>query len=120
MDYYYIHCMHMYRGFKKEQTNVIIWCMSFHFPYSFVAQMYSVNFQTWSAVIVFLSSLSQGWHDDADRKMSLTSLGQDQAKFGSKTALNRRVMATPAQITCKGQCPIQFFFFFIRQCDTQV
>lgn len=114
--------MHTYRGFKKGQTNVIIWCMSFYFPYSLVAQIYSVNFQTWSAVIVFLSSLSQGWHDDTDRKMSLTSLGQDQAKFGSKTALNRRVMATPTPITCKGQCPIQFFFLFVfvRQCDTQV
>lgn len=113
MDYYYTYCMRMYRGFKKEQTNVMIWRMSFHFPYSFVANMYSVNFQTWSAVIVSLSSLSQGWHDDADRKMSLTSLGQDQAKFGSKTALNRRVMTTPAKITCKGQCPIQFFLFFL-------
>ncbi len=32
-----------------------------------------------------------GWHEDMDRKMSLTSLGQDQAKFGSRNALNRRV-----------------------------
>ncbi|XP_042356849.1 kinase D-interacting substrate of 220 kDa B isoform X1 [Plectropomus leopardus] len=35
-------------------------------------------------------STAEGWHDDMDRKMSLTSLGQDQAKFGSKTTLNRR------------------------------
>uniref|UniRef100_A0A4W6FH75 Kinase D interacting substrate 220 n=1 Tax=Lates calcarifer TaxID=8187 RepID=A0A4W6FH75_LATCA len=32
----------------------------------------------------------EGWHEDLDRKMSQTSLGQDQAKFGSKNALNRR------------------------------
>lgn len=38
-------------------------------------------------------SLSPGWHEDMDRKMSLTSLGQDQAKFGSRNALNRRVTA---------------------------
>uniref|UniRef100_A0A4W6FGS4 Kinase D interacting substrate 220 n=1 Tax=Lates calcarifer TaxID=8187 RepID=A0A4W6FGS4_LATCA len=35
-------------------------------------------------------SLPPGWHEDLDRKMSQTSLGQDQAKFGSKNALNRR------------------------------
>ncbi|KAM7403135.1 hypothetical protein PAMA_003855 [Pampus argenteus] len=33
---------------------------------------------------------TDGWHEDLDRKMSQTSLGQDQAKFGSKNALNRR------------------------------
>ncbi|KAL7379667.1 hypothetical protein ABVT39_003797 [Epinephelus coioides] len=33
-------------------------------------------------------SSAEGWHEDMERKMSLTSLGQD--KFGSKTALNRR------------------------------
>ncbi|XP_041810590.1 kinase D-interacting substrate of 220 kDa B isoform X2 [Chelmon rostratus] len=33
---------------------------------------------------------AEGWHEDMDRKMSQSSLGQDQAKFGSKTALNRR------------------------------
>ncbi|KAM8737599.1 kinase D-interacting substrate of 220 kDa B isoform 2-T3 [Acanthopagrus schlegelii] len=33
---------------------------------------------------------AEGWHEDLDRKMSSTSLGQDQAKFGSKNALNRR------------------------------
>uniref|UniRef100_UPI0037E7D658 kinase D-interacting substrate of 220 kDa B isoform X1 n=1 Tax=Semicossyphus pulcher TaxID=241346 RepID=UPI0037E7D658 len=33
---------------------------------------------------------AEGWHEDLDRKMSQTSLGQDQAKFGSKNALNRR------------------------------
>ncbi|CAJ1073532.1 kinase D-interacting substrate of 220 kDa B isoform X3 [Xyrichtys novacula] len=33
---------------------------------------------------------AEGWHEDMDRKMSQTSLGQDQAKFGSKNALNRR------------------------------
>ncbi|CAK6956928.1 kinase D-interacting substrate of 220 kDa B [Scomber scombrus] len=33
---------------------------------------------------------AEGWHEDLDRKMSQTSLGQDQAKFGSKSALNRR------------------------------
>ncbi|XP_029348924.1 kinase D-interacting substrate of 220 kDa B isoform X2 [Echeneis naucrates] len=32
----------------------------------------------------------EGWHEDMDRKMSQNSLSQDQAKFGSKTALNRR------------------------------
>ncbi|KAG7224213.1 hypothetical protein INR49_019948, partial [Caranx melampygus] len=32
----------------------------------------------------------EGWHEDMDRKMSQNSLGQDQAKFGSKNALNRR------------------------------
>lgn len=37
-------------------------------------------------------SFSPGWHEDLDRKMSQTSLGQDQAKFGSKSALNRRVI----------------------------
>uniref|UniRef100_A0A8C8GN29 KAP NTPase domain-containing protein n=1 Tax=Oncorhynchus tshawytscha TaxID=74940 RepID=A0A8C8GN29_ONCTS len=31
----------------------------------------------------------EGWHDEMDRKLSSNSLG-DQAKFGSKTALNRR------------------------------
>uniref|UniRef100_A0A674PI12 Kinase D interacting substrate 220 n=1 Tax=Takifugu rubripes TaxID=31033 RepID=A0A674PI12_TAKRU len=31
---------------------------------------------------------SEGWHEDMERKMSLTSL--DQSKFGSKNALNRR------------------------------
>ncbi|XP_059209212.1 kinase D-interacting substrate of 220 kDa B isoform X1 [Centropristis striata] len=31
---------------------------------------------------------AEGWHEEMDRKMSLGS--QDQAKFGSKTALNRR------------------------------
>ncbi|XP_041668150.1 kinase D-interacting substrate of 220 kDa B isoform X2 [Cheilinus undulatus] len=33
---------------------------------------------------------AEGWHEDTDRKMSQTNLGQDQAKFGSKNALNRR------------------------------
>ncbi|KAM7375916.1 hypothetical protein PAMP_005677 [Pampus punctatissimus] len=33
---------------------------------------------------------TDGWHEDLDRKMSQTSLGQDQAKFGSKNTLNRR------------------------------
>ncbi|XP_040916036.1 kinase D-interacting substrate of 220 kDa B isoform X2 [Toxotes jaculatrix] len=33
---------------------------------------------------------AEGWHEDLDRKMSQNSLGQDQAKFGSKNALNRR------------------------------
>ncbi|XP_051242006.1 kinase D-interacting substrate of 220 kDa B isoform X3 [Dicentrarchus labrax] len=32
----------------------------------------------------------EGWHEDMERKMSQTSLGQDQTKFGSKNALNRR------------------------------
>ncbi|KAL0969348.1 hypothetical protein UPYG_G00225920 [Umbra pygmaea] len=31
----------------------------------------------------------EGWHEDMDKKLSSNSLG-DQAKFGSKTALNRR------------------------------
>lgn len=38
--------------------------------------------------------VSEGWLDETDRKTSLTSLAQDQTKFGSKTALNRRVKAT--------------------------
>ncbi|XP_039992526.1 kinase D-interacting substrate of 220 kDa B isoform X4 [Xiphias gladius] len=33
---------------------------------------------------------AEGWHEDMDRKLSQNSLGQDQAKFGSKNALNRR------------------------------
>uniref|UniRef100_A0A667YB96 Kinase D interacting substrate 220 n=1 Tax=Myripristis murdjan TaxID=586833 RepID=A0A667YB96_9TELE len=34
---------------------------------------------------------AEGWHEDMDRKMSQNSLGLgDQAKFGSKNALNRR------------------------------
>ncbi|XP_028993933.1 kinase D-interacting substrate of 220 kDa B isoform X1 [Betta splendens] len=33
---------------------------------------------------------AEGWHEDTDRKISQNSLGPDQAKFGSKTALNRR------------------------------
>ncbi|XP_054469500.1 kinase D-interacting substrate of 220 kDa B [Anoplopoma fimbria] len=36
------------------------------------------------------TSPAEGWHEDGDRKMSQSSLGQDQAKFGSKNALNRR------------------------------
>lgn len=34
--------------------------------------------------------LFQGWHEDMERKMSLTSL--DQSKLGSRNALNRRVI----------------------------
>ncbi|XP_012678836.2 kinase D-interacting substrate of 220 kDa B isoform X3 [Clupea harengus] len=30
------------------------------------------------------------WHEDVDRKLSQNNLGQDQAKMGSRTALNRR------------------------------
>ncbi|XP_047467840.1 kinase D-interacting substrate of 220 kDa B isoform X3 [Mugil cephalus] len=33
---------------------------------------------------------AEGWHEDMERKMSQSSLAPDQAKFGSKTALNRR------------------------------
>ncbi|XP_074548091.1 kinase D-interacting substrate of 220 kDa B isoform X4 [Halichoeres trimaculatus] len=33
---------------------------------------------------------AEGWHEDMERKMSQGNLGQDQAKFGSKNALNRR------------------------------
>ncbi|XP_026155675.1 kinase D-interacting substrate of 220 kDa B isoform X3 [Mastacembelus armatus] len=33
---------------------------------------------------------AEGWHEDMDKKLSQNSLGPDQAKFGSKTALNRR------------------------------
>ncbi|KAF0044328.1 hypothetical protein F2P81_003486 [Scophthalmus maximus] len=33
---------------------------------------------------------AEGWHEDMDRKMSQNNLGLDQAKFGSKNALNRR------------------------------
>lgn len=45
--------------------------------------------------------LCEGWLDEADRKTSLTSLAQDQAKFGSKTALNRRVksISSPVNFT---------------------
>uniref|UniRef100_A0A3P8ULH6 Kinase D interacting substrate 220 n=1 Tax=Cynoglossus semilaevis TaxID=244447 RepID=A0A3P8ULH6_CYNSE len=32
----------------------------------------------------------EGWHEEADRKWSQNNLGQDQPKFGSKNALNRR------------------------------
>ncbi|CAB1334960.1 unnamed protein product [Coregonus sp. 'balchen'] len=32
----------------------------------------------------------EGWHEEMDRKLSSNSLG-DQTKFGSKTALNRRI-----------------------------
>uniref|UniRef100_A0A3Q1IG79 KAP NTPase domain-containing protein n=1 Tax=Anabas testudineus TaxID=64144 RepID=A0A3Q1IG79_ANATE len=34
---------------------------------------------------------AEGWHEDIDRKISQNSLGPDQAKFGSRNALNRRV-----------------------------
>ncbi|XP_036006557.1 kinase D-interacting substrate of 220 kDa B isoform X2 [Fundulus heteroclitus] len=33
---------------------------------------------------------ADGWHEDVDRKVSQNSLSQDQAKLGSKNALNRR------------------------------
>ncbi|XP_061551611.1 kinase D-interacting substrate of 220 kDa B isoform X2 [Phycodurus eques] len=33
---------------------------------------------------------AEGWNEDVDRKMSQNSLAPDQAKFGSKNALNRR------------------------------
>ncbi|XP_028250574.1 kinase D-interacting substrate of 220 kDa B isoform X2 [Parambassis ranga] len=33
---------------------------------------------------------AEGWHEDVDKKMSQNSLAQDQVKFGSRTALNRR------------------------------
>ncbi|XP_061751862.1 kinase D-interacting substrate of 220 kDa B isoform X2 [Nerophis ophidion] len=33
---------------------------------------------------------AEGWTDDGDKKMSQNSLAPDQAKFGSKNALNRR------------------------------
>ncbi|XP_026195094.1 kinase D-interacting substrate of 220 kDa B isoform X2 [Anabas testudineus] len=33
---------------------------------------------------------AEGWHEDIDRKISQNSLGPDQAKFGSRNALNRR------------------------------
>lgn len=33
--------------------------------------------------------MSAGWHEELDRKLSQHSLGE--LKFGSKTALNRRV-----------------------------
>lgn len=36
--------------------------------------------------------------------MSSTSLGQDQAKFGSKNALNRRVTAIQVIDICHMQC----------------
>ncbi|XP_077477114.1 kinase D-interacting substrate of 220 kDa B isoform X1 [Stigmatopora argus] len=36
------------------------------------------------------SLAAEGWNDDVDKKMSQNSLAQDQAKFGSKNALNRR------------------------------
>lgn len=37
--------------------------------------------------------LFTGWHEEMDRNLSSNSLG-DQAKFGSKTALNRRVSSS--------------------------
>uniref|UniRef100_A0A8C3AIA1 Kinase D interacting substrate 220 n=1 Tax=Cyclopterus lumpus TaxID=8103 RepID=A0A8C3AIA1_CYCLU len=36
------------------------------------------------------TSPAEGWHEDIDRKVSQSSMGQDQAKFGSKNTLNRR------------------------------
>ncbi|XP_049597225.1 kinase D-interacting substrate of 220 kDa B isoform X2 [Syngnathus scovelli] len=36
------------------------------------------------------SFATEGWTDDVDKKMSQSSLAPDQAKFGSKNALNRR------------------------------
>ncbi|XP_056281960.1 kinase D-interacting substrate of 220 kDa B isoform X2 [Pseudoliparis swirei] len=36
------------------------------------------------------TSPTEGWHEDTDRKMSQSNVGQDQAKFGSKNTLNRR------------------------------
>nr|XP_057946373.1 kinase D-interacting substrate of 220 kDa B isoform X1 [Doryrhamphus excisus]XP_057946374.1 kinase D-interacting substrate of 220 kDa B isoform X1 [Doryrhamphus excisus] len=36
------------------------------------------------------SFAAEGWTDDGDKKMSQNSLAPDQAKFGSKNALNRR------------------------------
>ncbi|KAM4724216.1 kinase D-interacting substrate of 220 kDa B isoform 2-T4 [Anableps anableps] len=33
---------------------------------------------------------AEGWHEDLDRKVSQSSLSQDQAKLGSKSTLNRR------------------------------
>ncbi|XP_051942126.1 kinase D-interacting substrate of 220 kDa B isoform X1 [Hippocampus zosterae] len=36
------------------------------------------------------SLAAEGWTEDVDKKMSQSSLAPDQAKFGSKTALNRR------------------------------
>ncbi|KAM8914162.1 kinase D-interacting substrate of 220 kDa B isoform 4-T4 [Spinachia spinachia] len=33
---------------------------------------------------------AEGWHEDMDKKISQSSMTQDQAKFGSKNALNRR------------------------------
>ncbi|XP_058470993.1 kinase D-interacting substrate of 220 kDa B isoform X3 [Solea solea] len=32
----------------------------------------------------------EGWHEDVEKKLSQNNLGPDQAKFGSKNALNRR------------------------------
>lgn len=42
-------------------------------------------------VIVVFCVPPSVWHEEADRKLSQNSLGQDQAKTGSRTALNRRV-----------------------------
>lgn len=47
------------------------------------------------------SSLSLGWHEDTDKKMSQSSLAQDQAKLGSKNALNRRVTAIQVKFVKK-------------------
>uniref|UniRef100_A0A673CQ07 Uncharacterized protein n=1 Tax=Sphaeramia orbicularis TaxID=375764 RepID=A0A673CQ07_9TELE len=33
---------------------------------------------------------AEGWHEDMERKLSPNSVNQDQSKFGSKNALNRR------------------------------
>uniref|UniRef100_A0A3Q2Y5Y7 Kinase D interacting substrate 220 n=1 Tax=Hippocampus comes TaxID=109280 RepID=A0A3Q2Y5Y7_HIPCM len=41
-------------------------------------------------ILLIRLSFTPGWTEDVDKKMSQSSLVPDQAKFGSKTALNRR------------------------------
>ncbi|KAM6912926.1 kinase D-interacting substrate of 220 kDa B isoform 1-T1 [Xenentodon cancila] len=42
------------------------------------------------AATTYGEALAEGTHEDLDRKVSQNSLAQDQGKFGSKNALNRR------------------------------
>lgn len=56
---------------------------------------------TGSKVCVHL--VSTGWHEELDRKLSQHSLGE-LTKFGSKTALNRRVSRlSPVWLTCSNR-----------------
>lgn len=56
------------------------------------------------------SSLSLGWHEDTDKKMSQSSLAQDQAKLGSKNTLNRRVTAIQVKFVKKKVLHVIFWW----------